>query len=181
MRTSSFTLFSVGVLVLALLAWAGVWFLFTDVSGRLNERAQTLSSAAVQNVQQESAIEVTALTSDTSAQRAALDDEVGADVVGIANQIQSAGKSSGATTIIGSASAAGAPNAASGVSQLDFVVQSTGTFDQVWRAAQLFENLPLPSSVQELDFEQFPGASGKGDSWQLTADIEVLTSSAISS
>ena len=181
MRNGSLTSLSFVALVLALAACGGAWFLFSDVSTRLDQRERTLSSAAVQNVQQESAIEVTALTTDTAGQRAALDQEVGADVVGIANVIQDAGKSSGATTVIGSATAAGPPSAASGVSQLNFVVQSNGTFDQVWRAAQLFEDLPLASSVQELDFQEFPGTNGKGGAWQLTAHIEVLTSSPISS
>ena len=140
MRGSSFTSLSLAALVLAFAAWAGVWFLYSDVSGRLNERAQTTSSTAVQNAKHASAIEVTALASDTAAQRPALDQEVGADVVGIVNQIQSAGKAAGAATTIGSASSVGPPDPSSGTSQLNFVVQSTGTFAQVWRADASLRN-----------------------------------------
>ena len=181
MRNTSLTSVAFVVLVLAIAAWVGVWFLFSDVSGRSSERAQSLSSAAVKNSQQANAIETVALASDTLSQRTALDHEVSTDVVGIADGIQSASKAAGVITTIGSASANGAPNTASGTTALVFVVQSTGTFAQVWRAAQLFETLPLPSTVQELDFEQLPNSIAKNGSWQLTARIEVLTSSRISS
>ena len=155
--------------------------MFSDISGRLNARSQLLSSAAVKNAQQENAVEITALAADTASQRTALDGEVGADVVGIANLIQSASKSAGVTTVIGSASTNGAPDQAASTTDLVFVVQSTGTFAQVWRAAQLFETLPLPSSVEELDFTQSPADAGKTSVWQLTAHIEALTSSQVSS
>src|ERR1700735_3202867 len=145
MRGSSLTSVSFIVLVLAIAAWVGVWFMFSDISGRLNSRAQLLSTAAVKSAQQQNAVETTALAADTAAQRSALDSEVAADVVGIANQIQSAGAAAGVTTVIGSASTNGAPDATASTTQLIFVVQSSGTFAQVWRAAQLYETLPLPS------------------------------------
>ena len=114
--------------------------------------------------------------------RAALDQLVGTDVVGIANAIQTAGQSAGTKTIIGSATALSPQNKTSGVSSLEFVIQSTGTFAQVWRAAQLFGALPLPASVEELDFEEIPGAGAAASgSWQLTARIMVLTSAQVSS
>jgi hypothetical protein len=181
MRGSSLTSVSLLVLVLAVAAWVGVWFMFSDISGRLNSQTQLLSRAAVKNAQQQNAVETTALAADTAAERASLDGEVATDVVGIANQIQNAGKAAGVTTDIGSASTNGATNMTSSTTELVFVVQSAGTFAQVWRAAQLFETLPLPSSVQELDFSQSPSDAGKSSIWQLTAHIEVLTSSQVSS
>jgi hypothetical protein len=181
MRNISFTWISLLTLVLAIVAWVCVWFLYTDIAAGSTARARALSSDVLQNIKQQTAVEVTALTSDTSAQRSALDQNVSADVVGIANKIQSAGKAAGTQTIIGSASAASVPNPTSGASLLDFDVQSTGSFAQVWRAAQLFETLPLPSTVQELDFEESPSSEGQGNTWQLTAHIEVLTTSQLGS
>lgn len=170
---------SIFVLLLALAAWAGAWYLFSDVSARLSARAEANTTAAIQSEQTGSAIELHALVADTATQRGALDDEVDTDVVGIANQIDAAGKAAGATTAVGSASLVQALPASSGVNEVEFVVQSTGTFAEVWEAAQLFASLPLPSKLSEVDFQQVPGS--QGGSWQLTVHIDVLTSAQISS
>ncbi|HEV3244837.1 MAG TPA: hypothetical protein VG102_00580 [Candidatus Paceibacterota bacterium] len=177
---------SFAVLILALAAWAGVWFLFSDISTRLTAHAEALSQTDVQSTERASAIALHALVADTVPGRAQLDADVNTDVVQIANQINAAGKAAGVQTTIGSASVvsasqAGGLPAQAGVNELEFVVQSTGSFKQVWRAAQLFETLPTPSSVSQLDFEQLPN-SGKGAPlWQLTTHIDVLTSAQISS
>jgi hypothetical protein len=185
MRGTSLTYLSLAAFLVALCAWAGAWFFLSDISSRLAARADQLSSSTIQNAQQVNAIELHAIVQDTASDRASLDHLVGTDVVGIANAIQSAGDAAGTKTIIGSATAATHQDATSGVSSLEFVVQSSGTFAQVWRAAQLFESLPLPSGVEELDFEQIPGsasaASSSSGSWQLTTRIMVLTSAQISS
>lgn len=172
----SLTLMSFGMLVLAIVAWVGVGFLFADISERLAARADAFSSSDIQNLKQESAIAQHALVADSVSQRSALDTIVATDVVGIANDINAAGKSADTQTTIGSASAVDSSQAA-GVNEVEFVVQSTGTFQQVWRAAQLFQTLPLPSGVSEIDFEQVPDSG----LWQLTAHIDVLTSAQISS
>jgi hypothetical protein len=157
-----------------------VWFLFSDVSARLGARTQADFSANEQSAQQGNAIELHALVTDTATERAALDTSVDTDVVGIANQIEAAGKAAGTQTTIGSASVVGPAGVQSGVNELEFVVQSTGSFQEVWRAAQLYQTLPLPSTVSELDLEEIPDG-GKTVLWQLTADIDVLTSAQISS
>ena len=182
MRTSTLTYLSFIVFALALCAWAGTWIFYSNISSELSSRAQALSSSSAQNVQQENAAQLHALAEGTASNRAMLDQFVGTDVVGIANQIQAAGKSSGAETAVESATATTGQDPTSGTSELEFVIQSTGTFTQVWRAAQLFQALPLPSSVEELDFEQLPSATpGQSGSWQLTARLIVLTSAQISS
>lgn len=168
------------VFALSLAAWGGVWFLFSDISGRLAARADALSSAGQQASQQGSEIALHALVADTVEGRAQLDAAVDTDVVGIAGAINAAGKSAGARTTIGSASVV-ASASSTGVSELEFVVQATGTFAQVWRTAELFQTLPLPSSASELDFEQIPNAAPSGALWQLTAHIDVLTSAQVSS
>lgn len=172
----SFVAFAVG-----LAAWAGVWFLFSDVSARLADRAQSLSDTSAQSAQQSDQIALHALVADTAQTRTQLAGAVDTDVVSIANDIDAAGKASGAQTTIGSASIITPAGSPQGLNELEFLVQSTGSFAQVWRAAQLFETLPLPSTVNQVDFEQLPN-SGKGPSeWQLTAHIDVLTSAQVSS
>ena len=182
MRRPLLTYLSFAALLLALCAWAAAIFFLSDISSRLTARAQALSSSSIQNAQQVNLIELHAIAQDTASGRAALDQLVGTDVVGIANAIQTAGQTAGTKTIIGSATALSHQDKTSGVSSLEFVVQSTGTFAQVWRAAQLFGTLPLPASVEELDFEEMPGTGAAANgSWQLTARIMVLTSAQISS
>jgi hypothetical protein len=178
--TRSLTVVSFVLLIAAIAAWVGVWFMFMDISSRLTDRSTALSTLSSQSSKQSSAIAVHALVSDTTSQRQQLDADVSADVVGIANQINAASQSAGVHTTIGSASVI-TTSAAAGVNELEFVVQASGTFQQVWRAAQLFQTLPLASQVSQLDFEQMP-SSGKGPAqWQLTADIDVLTSAQVSS
>jgi hypothetical protein len=176
----SLTFLSLLAFVLALAAWVLVWFLYTDVSNRLSDRTNALSSLSLQSAQQENAIGQHALVSDTAAQRSQLDAAVATDVVGIAGAITAAGNAAGTQTTIGSASVVASSEAAS-VNELEFVVQSTGSFQQIWRAAELFQSLPLPSTVSEIDLEQLPTSGKQTSQWQLTAHIDVLTSAQISS
>jgi hypothetical protein len=176
----SLTLLSIVAFVLALAVWAGVWFLYTDVSNRLSDRANALFDQNLQSTQRASAIAQHALVSDTAAQRTQLDAAVATDVVGIAGDINAAGKAAGTQTTIGSASVVASSQAAA-VNELEFMVQSTGSFQQVWLAAELFQTLPVPSTVTEIDLEELPTSGKQAPQWQLTADIDVLTSAQISS
>jgi len=164
----------------AIAAWAGVWFLFSDTSTRLMDRASTLSTLSSQSSQQANTIAVHALVSNSTTQRQQLDTDISTDVVGIADQINAASQAAGVHTTIGSASVVGT-SAAAGVNELEFIVQGTGSFQQVWRAAQLFQTLPLVSQVSELDFEEVPGTVKGASQWQLTAHIQVLTNAQVSS
>ena len=182
MHRGSLTLISLAALLVAIAAWCSVGFLYFDASSRLTASAQSLSSADAQNAQQAGAVQVEALASQTAAQRSSLQSLLAPDVVGIAGQIQSAGQAAGAQTTIGSASIVQASGLPSGVTEIEFVVQSEGSFAQVLRAAQLFETLPLASDVVQLDFEQAPaGTPAQGGQWQLTTELDVLTSAQISS
>ena len=175
----SLTILSVAALIGSIAAWAGVWLMFSDISTRLANRTDTLSTLNSQSSKQASEVAVHALVSDTASQRAQLDAGISPDVVGIANQINAAGKAAGVRTTIGSASVVGTI-APAGVSDLEFVVQATGSFQQVWRAAQLFQTLALVSKVTELDFGQIPNTGKGGSQWQLTSRIDVLTSAQVS-
>lgn len=181
MRRRSLTLLSLIALALALAAWCFVGFLFFNASASLASNTQSLSSVDAQNVQNENAAQTAALASETAAQRSALQGVLAPDVIGIANQIQSAGKTAGTQTTISSASVASVSGLPAGVTALEFVVQSDGSFAQVLQAAQLLETLPLSSTIAEFDFEQAPGSSPGSGQWQLTTGIEVLTTAQVSS
>lgn len=175
----SLTMVSLAMFVIAIAAWAGVWFLFSDTSARLTARAEALSNNGIQSAKQADQIAVHALVTDTVAKRQQLGAVVNTDVVQIAGAITTAGAAAGAQTTIDSAALIASSTTAN-VSELEFVVQTVGTFAQTWRAAQLFQNLPLPSKVSEVDFQLIPGAGKQAPQWQLTTHIDVLTSSHIS-
>jgi hypothetical protein len=185
MRGKTLSYLSWGACALALVACGAAGFVAWDVSSRLSSRQTLESSAQVEAAQQTSAVRIHALAADTQTQRGELQGLVQTDVVGIASAIQAAGNLAGASTKIGAASSEDrSASAPSDLNALDFVVEADGTFAQVFKAAQLFETLPLPSSVGELDFERVPEQSGGGPArgpWELTARIRVLTEAAISS
>lgn len=175
MRGKSLTYSSLVFFVIALAAWVLTGFLFFDVSARLASREQLFASESTDAAQAKSAIQIETIATDTAAQRASLQQFIGNDVVSIANDIDAAGTAAGAKTTIGSASTANVSGLPSGVTALNFVVQSTGSFSQVWRTAQLLQTLPLPSRVEEFDFTQIPSSDQKANSWELTTNIDVLT------
>jgi len=68
---------------------------------------------------------------------------------------------------------------------VSFLVEAEGSFAALMRTAELFETLPLPSSVQNLELERalsLNESAGKTVAlWRLTARISVFTSSEIPS
>ncbi|HUO50437.1 MAG TPA: hypothetical protein VMU25_02645 [Candidatus Paceibacterota bacterium] len=170
------------VLAMSFLAWGSVFLLVYDIGGRIAVHASKMAAQEAASAQDATNLKMHSLVSDTLAQRTALSDLVSTDVVGIAAQIQNAGKAADTTTTIGAATPVPIQGNTAGIHAIEFLVQSNGTFPQIMKAAQLFETLPLPSSVQELDYEQIPpSGTQKVGSWQLSARIRVYTTADISS
>lgn len=182
MRGRALVYLAFGVLAISFLAWGSVWLLTYDISGRIAAHTATLAAQETQGVRDSANLKMHSLARDTLAERIALSGLVNTDVVGIAAQIQAAGKSAGTATVIGAATPVAIGDNSAGVHAIEFIVQSNGTFAQVMKAARLFSTLPLPSSLQDLDLEQTPaeGAQKTGP-WQLSARIRVYTSADISS
>ena len=183
MRGTTFQLLSYLLFALAVVACGASAFLAWDFSGRLADRAALESSASTAASQQESAVRTHAIAQDTAGARATLDQLMQTDLLSIAGEIKSAGSAAGAQTTIGSVSSLPlTTKAPANLNEVEFIVQSQGSFAQVLQAARLFETLPLPSGVEELDFEHLPSAGSSAHSvWQLTARIQVLTDAPLSS
>lgn len=114
---NSLTVLSIAAFVIAIVAWLGVWFLFSDISSRLVARAQSISSVSSQSAKQASAIATHTFLGNSVSQRSTLDAAVGTDVVGIANQITAASKAAGVQSTIGSATVI-STSASAGVSEV---------------------------------------------------------------
>lgn len=171
-------------LLAALIAWWGVVVLAGSISDEETARSMSQSSTGETAAQQEAALHLHTLALDTASERSQLNALVPTDIVGIVNSINAVGPAANVKTQIGSASAQPLPTGApQGLSAIEFTVQSDGTFAATMRAAQMFETLPLPSSVDELDFEHIPSSDPKSPSspWQLTVRILILTTAQISS
>lgn len=172
-------------LSLALIAWAGVGFFAWTISGAEDDRRARLSVSHQSSSDAASAVRTHTLAGDTAQARAALETLLNADVVSVANAIESSGKAIGVATKVSSVLPAGAPFEASGgsaVQIIGFVVSADGKFSLLMRAVQLFESLPAPSKIDRFDISQTPNAgSAAADAWHLDLEIKVLTTSMVSS
>jgi hypothetical protein len=173
-------------LCLALLAWVGVWFFAQAIAQDESDRAAAVAAAQESSAQTDSSVRMHALTQDTAQERAQLDALLNVDVVSAANMIEAAGTAAGAAVTLGDAVPENAPTSAPGGSAIQavgFIVDAQGTFPALMRAAELFETLPIPSTLTQLDIQQVPNPAGAGASnqWHMSAYIRVLTTSNISS
>lgn len=172
-----------GCLFLALMAWGGVW-LFADYIGREEERHLTLLAEIQQSsARQGSQTRTHALAKETKQERSSLADIFKTDVVSVANLLTATGKLAGVKMKLSGALPEVAPEVAPGGQSLQavgFVVQADGTFAALMRAAQLFEALPIPSSLTRLDLQYIPGSGSSGGTWHMNAYLFVFTTSSIS-
>ena len=180
MKRSSLVTLAYISLGLALILCGAAGYLMWDISMNLATRQAANANAVSQNAQAQNAVHIEALAADSASDRATLNTLLQNDVLHIISTIQAAGKSAGTDTSIPSVTPGGLPQLPSNVTALEFIVQSQGSFAQVFNAAKLFETLPLPSQVEQLDFERQQNAI-ESKTWQLTAHIRVLTSAQIPS
>lgn len=164
--------------VLAIFAWAGVgyfaWTISTDEARRITD-IQTAQQSALRH---DVAVRLRALVQDTASDRAQLETLLTTDLVSAVERIESVGKAAGVTTELGNAAPEAAPTTPNlSVDAVGFVVASEGTFPKLIHALQLFETLPVPSSVRRFDLEHLPDA---GTKWTMNTSIRLLTNSTLS-
>ena len=166
-------------LAACLLAWVGVAYFASTISSDELARAAAIETMQQSSMKGASTVRTHALAQETQGERAMLDQLLSADVVGIANMIEAAGKAAGVKAKLGDAQFENTPSADQGpkINAVGFVVQAEGKFSALMQATQLLESLPAPSSVQRLDIEKTPGSA----SWHMNAYIRVLTTADISS
>jgi hypothetical protein len=177
----SIQLIAYALFLVALVTWGGVYL----AAARMRADAVSLSASASNAQAQEDRIayqkRIASLARETADERARVDDIVSLDIVSIVKKIEAAGKTLRLTVSVNDAQASGAAQElASGDSlhAVTFLVESQGSYAALMQLEELFENLPLASSVDGLELQSLEGAAMP---WHLTARIRVFTTSAISS
>ena len=167
------------------LAWAAVVYFAWTIRSDEIARAASIQNIQESSVKGASAVRMHALAEETTKERAQLEELLKGDVVSIANMIEAVGKTVGVEMKLGAAQQESAPTSDANVriNAVGFVVEAQGKFSALMRAAQMFETLPIPSSIIRLDIERTPN-SARGSaaaSWHMNAYIRVLTTADISS
>ena len=174
------------MLFLAILAWAGVGFFITTVQSALGDRSAHVQQLQQQSDQSSQVSYLHSLVTDTAPKRAKLDALANVDPASLADTINSAGKAAGINIQISSASQ-GTVLSADGktTSQaLTFLATTQGSYAAVMYALQLLETLPLPSTIQTIQMMRspsVPGAPAADPTWQMNAQIRILTAPSVSS
>ncbi len=167
----------------ALLAWGLVGYFAWTINMDEGNRLANARDAQMATIANAHAVRTHALALDTVEEGKQLKELLDVDVVSAAYMIEGVGKEAGVTVKLGDAVPEGvAPSDALAPKTVGFVVTADGKFAALVRAAQLFETLPIPSSVTRVDIERAPRSSGDTSSlWHMNVYIRVLTTSDISS
>ena len=178
-RTST----AITMLILALGAWSLVGYFAMQISSDETDRLATIEARQLAAMKDAASMRSHVLALDTARERTQLKELLDVDIVSAAYQLEEVGKIAGVAVHLGDAQ----PEALASVEGLPvrgvgFLVEADGKFSALMRAAQLFENLPLPSRVTRLDLEHAPRSGAKpGELWHMKLQIRILTTSDISS
>jgi hypothetical protein len=174
----------------AAVAWIGVFMYAAWITEKLDARSSQTANAQSISEREIADVRIHTLARDTLNQRTQLEGLAHFDVISVADTIEGIGKIAGVKLTIGSATSESTKpkKGATGGAQLhavSFVVEASGTFSALMYAAALLETLPVPSSVESLEFEHVPlsavSESAASSGWRLIARIRVVTASDISS
>lgn len=173
-------------LFLALSAWGFIGTLTWSISNAKIERISEESTHEEAVGELETALRVHSLARDTKDIRGELEALVHRDAISIVEAIEAVGDDARVGIKIGQVlaepSEIAASPAAPSIRIVGVAVEILGSFSGVMHAAELLYVLPIPSTVDQLQFERLPAdESTKGKEWRLVARIQVLTTADISS
>ncbi len=164
--------------MLAIVLWVGVGYAAHMITSTASQRSTDTMLAQTKVNQAALNRRVEALAENTKENREQLKALAGADVVSIIDIIDAAGKSAGIEARVSDAAVAGTQELEKNGDTLRavvFNVQGAGTFAQVMHAAQLYEKLPLLSTIDQLDIEKVQSTDPKAPPWRINARIRVQT------
>ena len=167
------------LLLIAMSAWAAVGFGAYMMIQVADNRASDVQQALTQANQRAINERINTLAQNTSEDRATLATMLATELVTIIDTIEATGKAAGVESKVSDASLSGTTNIPGGepVRSVVFSVQSAGTFTQIMHAAQLYEEMPLLSSVEQIELQRLSTTDPKARPWVMTVRIKVLTSS----
>lgn len=170
-----------GLLAFAISAWVLVIYggMYLMDQGLL--RADAITSAEQQQSRAAHAERMKALAEETAGERTRLEDLARYDITAIVTVLEQVGPASGANVQISNASVEGSgTHIVDGVKMntVAFIVSAEGSFADIVQATKLFENLPLPSEVSQVEFAR-SGDSAQTD-WRLSGRVRVFTTATVS-
>lgn len=168
-------------LLLAMLGWTAVWYAGNQILEDAAARASTASSAQTQSDRAAYTRRVASLVSETRSERDVLEKVSGMNIVSIVTLIESVGARTGISVKVNNAQPQGGAVSLPGgsLSKFVFAIEADGSFAQIMRTVQSLEDLPLPSSVEQLEImKNNSSGSGNDRGWHLNARISVFTTSA---
>jgi hypothetical protein len=170
------------MLAAALIALGGVVFFASTIQEIRDTRIVSAQQLGAASLEASQAASLKSLVSDTADERSELDSIAAVDPSSLADGIMTAGKSAGITIDITDANSESSPSIGSlePTSAFSFVASASGSFASVMYATELLETLPVPSSIGQIEFTasaDSSGASSTKASWQMNAQLQVLTAS----
>lgn len=166
------------LLMLAIGAWGAVGYGANMIRQTALKRANDSQLAMTKVNQAAMNQRVEALAEVTADQRTQLTTLATADVVSVIDVIDAAGKSAGIEAKVSDASVAGTQQLGKNgdtIRAVVFSVQGDGSMTEVMHALELYERLPLLSSVDQVEIVKNGGNDPKTPPWHITARIKVLT------
>ncbi len=168
------------VLVAAAIAlWCAVGYAGYMMISVADARASDMRAALTKANQEALNQRVKSLAASTEPERAQLEVMLKTDLVTIINTLEQAGKSAGVQAKVSDASLAGTQAIQNGdpIRAVIFSIQASGNYAQIMHAAQLYESLPLLSTVEQIEIERLQSESSKTAVWNMLVRIRVFTTS----
>lgn len=187
MNTRRIIVIAWGVVAAAVLAWGAVAAFNGSLGATRAVRETVLANTQQSAVRESGAIRLHMLARDTKDARDQLDALTRTDVLSIANMIDDVGRTAGVKMKIGDVLSGPSTQTPAGprapaLHDVVFLVEADGAFPSLMHAILLLEQLPLFSSVQDLELRRAPAAvSGAGGTWRASIHLRALSTTLIPS
>ena len=171
MNTIKKSKFTWAAFAIAIIEWSGVAYFARLIMEMQREDVASIAGMTVENDKRVADAYLHSTLQNTKEQREALDALIETDIVSIVNMLDRVGREVGTTVKINSTQPESSTSGS--IRALVFTIYTEGTFTQIERATELFETLPIPSTVRQFEMTHDP------DGWSLNAQVRVLTTATI--
>lgn len=168
------------LLAIAITSWGLVVYAGMYVPEMALVRAESITSSEQQMSRAAHNERMKALATETATERKKLEDLAASDITSIVTILERVGPAAQVSMQISDAAVEGA-----GIHIVDgvrlhtvaFIVSAEGSFANVVKAAKLFEQLPLPASLVQVEIAK--GGDITKNTWRMTGRIRVYTTAAV--
>ena len=186
MRSLSTTYFPWITFLAAIALWVGVGYFAWMIYAQTFLREEKIADLDQESIRPSAALRLHALVRDTKEESAELESIARVDIIDMVESVERVGRDVGIPIEIGQAISDPNSDSGSAVHSIGFVVEGEGSFAKVLHAAALFESLPQPSFVDEVQFEMTPAsATGSKKStanvWHFVVRIRFISTAELSS